>query len=462
MRRSIAGRLTLWYAATAFVLVLVTAWVQYRTVERDLASEDDQLLIETLTAIGLEGAGSARMSSSMGRFSELGPFVRILDARCHPVPNAAPGSPRTDFPPPDCTMVAGASPALRSWRSPMGRTWRIAQAPIGADSAGRVEVLLDRKSDEDILRRYRRELAFLLPTALLLSLALGYAIARRGLAPVGVLARRVSRIDARSLDERLGRDDAPDEVRPLVVSFNDLLARLSKAFTTLSESSADLAHELRTPLHVLRQQAEIALSRARSVEEYRDVLSSSLEEFDRLRRMVDDTLFLARAEDPRASIDRSMLDVGAELTSVTEFLDAVAAEQEVRLEVDARRGLAVEADRTLLRRAVVNLVSNALRHTPPGGRIVLSSEARDHSVRISVSDTGSGIAPDALPRVFDRHFRVSTGTGRSEGSGLGLSIVRGVMAMHGGAASIESEPGRGTRVTLSFPARGPSAEPGPT
>jgi len=462
MRRSIAWRLALWYAATAFVLVLVTAWVQYRTVERDLASEDDQLLIETLAALRLEGAVSPSTSSSMGRSSELGPFVRILDARCRPVPNESPASPRTDFPPSDCTMVAGASPALRSWRSPMGRTWRIAQASVGADAGGRIEVLLDRKNDEDILRRYRRELAFLLPSALLLSLALGYGIARRGLAPIGVLARRVSRIDARSLDERLGRDDAPDEVRALVVSFNDLLARLSKAFTTLSESSADLAHELRTPLHVLRQQAEVALSRARSVDEYRDVLSSSLEELDRLRRMVDDTLFLARAEDPRANIDRSTLDIGAELTSVAEFLDAVAAEQDVRLEVDAPPGLAVEADRTLLRRAVVNLVSNALRHTPPGGRIVLASDEHDHVIRVSVSDTGSGIAPDALPRVFDRHFRVATGSGRSEGSGLGLSIVRGVMAMHGGAAAIESEPGRGTRVTLSFPVRPLPADPGAT
>ena len=220
----------------------------------------------------------------------------------------------------------------------------------------------------------------------------------------------------------------------------------------MSELSAELAHELRTPLHVLRQQAEVALGRARSAEEYRDLLVSSLEELDRLGRMADDMLFLARTEDPRSSIDRQPLAIAAELEDVSEYLDALAAEAEVTLEVDAPPSLRVVGDRMLLRRALVNVVTNSLSHTPPGGRVRLSARADGTSVIACVEDNGAGIPPDILPRVFDRYFRGPGPTGRPEnGSGLGLAIVRGIMQLHGGTATIASVQGKSTTVSLAFP-----------
>jgi two-component system heavy metal sensor histidine kinase CusS len=288
--------------------------------------------------------------------------------------------------------------------------------------------------------------------ALALACLLGYGIARRGLRPLTILGERIGNIDARSLDQRVGWEGLPVEIATLARSCDGMLERLEAAFRALAEVSADLAHEIRTPLHLLRQQAEVALTRARSPEEYRDVLGSSLEQLDRLQRMADDMLFLAYTENPRAVIERRPLSVGTELREVAEYLDAMASEGQIVLETDAPTDLALKADRTLLRRVLVNVVTNALRHTPPEGRVSLRSWPDNAAVVIEVQDTGEGIPADLLPRVLDRHFRVpSTRSAQSEGSGLGLAIVRGIMQLHGGAVSIASSQQEGTRVTLTFP-----------
>lgn len=444
MRWSLAARLTTWYAATAFVLVAGTVCVQYRTLTSDLAVEDDQLLLETLAAArtNLPAPGVPPVGNSPG------PIVRTIDMRCQATAMLS----DRPLPPPDCATLASASPRFRSWRSPDGRNWRIVRQRVAATPPRTAEVLLDRWTDDEVLRGYRRHLAIVLPAVLLLSMLLGFGIARRGLMPLSDLVRRMARVDVRSLDQRLRIGDAPAEVQALVNSFDAMLLRLHAAFAALSQFSGDLAHEFRTPLHVLRQQAEVALGRARSAEEYRDVLSSSLEELERLQRMVDDTLFLASAEDPRARIERTPLRIADELASVADFMDALAADRSVAIDVSAPGALQLDADRLLLRRAVVNLVTNAIRHTPPGGSVTLEARPEDGAVVVRVRDTGAGIPSELLPRVFERHFRgAPAAEGRSDGAGLGLSIVRGVMTLHGGTAEIQSEPGCGSIVTLRFP-----------
>ena len=205
------------------------------------------------------------------------------------------------------------------------------------------------------------------------------------------------------------------------------------------------------PLHVLRQQAEVALARARTPEDYRDVLGSNLEELERLRRMVDDILFLARAEDPRARIQRGRLYVAAECAAVVSFLDALSSERGVGLSIDVPTDLTMSADCMLVRRALVNVVTNAIRHTAPGGRVTLRAIAADLAVAIEVQDTGTGIPIDVLPRVFDRYFRLPGAVRDDDGTGLGLAIVRGIMQLHGGTAAMQSSLGKGTCVVLRFP-----------
>lgn len=453
---SIALRLTIWYAATAFLLLAGVAWVQYRTLAADLAGEDDQLLLETLAAA--RRAGVIPLPPPDRSSAMLGPRVRALDPTCRVVE----GTRLPADPPPVCDAAAGSAPTLRTWVFPSGRAWRIASQRVSgpssvvqpSDSAvAWVEVVLDRWTDMEVLRGYRRKLGVVLPAALLLSAALGFGLARRGMAPIQTLARAVSRIDARSLGRRLDVPETPTEVRALVTSFEDMRERLNAAFGALTQFSTELAHEFRTPLHVLRQQTEIALARARTPDEYREVLGSTLEEVDRLHRMVDDILFLARAEDPRSRIDATPLVVAAEFVDVADYLEPLAAGQGVDLAVEVPDDLpALSADRMLLRRALVNLVTNAIRHTPPGGRVTLTAQTRGESTAIEVHDTGAGIPVGALPYVFDRYFRVpGTGSGSADGAGLGLAIVRGIVSLHGGTATVTSTPGRGTEVTLLFP-----------
>lgn len=472
---SLALRLTVWYAATAFLLVAAVAWVQYRTLRSDLAGEDDQLLIETLAAARRSVAAGTTDTLQVGASSTLvGPVVRWLDEQCHVVVGAR----TADLPPAQCDSAGGVTGAatLRTWISPTGRLWRIASqrvvAPIPVDgrrpAPAFIDVLLDRWTDAALLEGYRRELTMLLGAALAGSALLGFWIARRGLRPLQTLASAMSRVDVQALDHPIDMtgtaDGAPTEVIALVASFETMRERLNRAFAALTQFSTELAHEFRTPLHILLQQTEVALSRSRTPDEYRDVLASSLEELHRLNRMVDDILFLARAEDPRARINRTSLPVATELADIVDYLEPLASEGGVGLVAEPAEAIVVSADRMLLRRALVNVVTNAIRHTPSGGTVTLAAERRGEAVAIEVRDTGMGIPAAELSRVFDRYFRVMDGAfdtaadqdiardaERTGGTGLGLAIVRGIMSLHGGTASVRSTPGRGTWVTLVFP-----------
>lgn len=441
----LAVRLTAWYALTALLLVIGSAWFQYRALAFDLAQEDDELLVQTMTAVH---SGFVAPSWSVTTPSTLGPFVRDLDAECRVVG----GAKSPELPPPRCDTSTVGDSVFRTWYSPAGRHWRLFSSYVATPRPHWVQVILDRGSDDLVLGSYRHKLAFVLPTVLLLAVLAGYVVARRELSTLTSLSTRLARIDARTLDQHLDAEVGPPEIRALVGSFDALLGRLNAAFAALTRFSGELAHELRTPVHVLRQQAEVALQRARTPEEYREVLGSSLEELDRMRRMIDDILFLARAEDPRVAVQRAHLDLAHEVRDVAAFLEAEAAERGVEIACRVPGALAISADRMLVRRALVNVVANAIRHTPPGGRVEIIASESESAVMLVVGDTGEGIAPELLPHVFDRYVRGRAADGAgAAGSGLGLAIVRGIMTLHGGTASIASRLGEGTRVSLNFP-----------
>jgi len=308
-----------------------------------------------------------------------------------------------------------------------------------------------------ILAGYRRKLSILLPVALLLSVLLGFGIARHGLAPLTTLARTLSKVDAGSLQEQIALQNgsrAPREVTRLIDSLETMRQRLNEQFALLTEFSAELAHEFRTPVHILKQQAELALSKNSTPQEFREVLSSSLEELERLHRMVDDTLFLARAGDPRSRVNKQVVDINEELDHVAGFLEALATDKGVSVIHTVTEPMSVLADRMLLRRALVNVVHNAIRHTSAGGEVRLSTMRTDDTVMIRTMDTGNGIPSASIPHIFERYFRVSGADSDREGTGLGLAIVRGIMTLHGGKATIESTLGQGTTLSLEFPAGG--------
>ncbi len=344
-----------------------------------------------------------------------------------------------------------------------GRAFRTASAsaPVGSLAAqtDTIQIAIDVSQKEELLARYRFWFwAILLATFVIFPLV-GYRIARRGIRPVEEMATTARHISSTNLRERILPEGYPLELASLASTFNQMLDGLEESFERISRFSTDIAHDLRTPVNNIRGEAEVVLARARSADEYRDVIESCLEEAVRLSDLIGDLLFLARAESPLTQLRRERVNVGELLGGVREYYEASAADGGILLTTKVGdKPVVAELDRTLLQRAVGNLVSNALTHTPRGGVVVLGtnidfSNADFSRIRIEVSDTGVGIPPEALPRVFDRFFRVDSSRSQgSGGTGLGLAIVQSIALLHGGNVEISSQPGQGTRVTLHMPA----------
>jgi two-component system, OmpR family, heavy metal sensor histidine kinase CusS len=338
-----------------------------------------------------------------------------------------------------------------------GHAFRVtsAEASVGslATEKDTIQIAIDISQKEALLARYRFWFWSILVGTFVIFPVVGYRIARRGILPVEEVATTARHISSTNLRERILPEGYPVELASLARTFNQMLDRLEESFERISRFSADIAHDLRTPVNNIRGEAEVALSRARSADEYRDVIESCLEESVRLSDLIGDLLFLARAESPLTQLRRQPVDVGELLGGVREYYETSAADAGVSLTTTlSDEPVIAELDKTLLQRAVGNLVSNALAHTQPGGAVVLATNADFATIRIEVSDTGVGIPAEALPRVFDRFFRVDSSRSQtSGGTGLGLAIVQSIAVLHGGSVQIASHPGHGTRVTLHMP-----------
>lgn len=330
-----------------------------------------------------------------------------------------------------------------------------AWAPVGGTGPPPrlLRLALDRSREEAVIANYRQKLIVVVAVGILFAAGMAVVTARAALSPLGEITRAVERTNATRLHERLGPASWPVELVALARAFDVMLACLEGSFTRLSQFAAELAHELRTPIHVLRGEAEVALAKARRPDEYRDVLASSLEEFARLSLVIERLLFLARADGAGMPLERRVFDAREAIDAVVEFHRPLAEERDITVRCEGRAPL--DADALLFRQALSNLLGNALEHTPAGGSITVAIEPlRDGSVAVHVTDTGVGIEARDLPRVFDRFFRGKPRKAhRPQGTGLGLAIVKSIVELHQGIVSIDSTPGRGTTVGMIFPPR---------
>lgn len=459
-RGSLAARLTLWYALSAFVLILAATGYLYWSLARNLEREDDGTILDQIQMLRVllrdhpeDSAGirqEVEVESGARQHSRM--FIRILDPEGRAVaetPGMAGRLPPGVFPEP---QEGRQGVAVRVDQE----AFRVMSARVPFGGPGRtrvVQVAFDRGEEEKLLHQFRSRLAPMLAVSLALCGLVGYQIARRGLRPIGRISETARRIRSTTLDERLPAGAFPAELGALAQTFNEMLDRLQEAFNRISRFSADIAHELRTPLNNLRGEVEVALGKARSPEEYRETLTSFLEEAGRLSQLIESLLFLARAEHPATQIHREPLDLSRELERVRDFYEAAAGESGVALKLAVVGPVQADLDRTLLQRAACNLVENSLAHTGRGGTITLGASGQNGTVTVEVADTGCGIAAEHLPRVFDRLYRVDRSrTAATGGAGLGLAIVKSIAELHGGSAAIASDVGKGTRVTLVLPA----------
>lgn len=330
-----------------------------------------------------------------------------------------------------------------------------ARASVGRAGADEIQIFIARGSSPSaaLLSQYGRNLVFAGVVGALAAALLGYATVRRGLRPIGTVAKKANEITSRHLDTRLEPEEAPTELRELTTAFNAMLDRLEDGFRRLAGFAADLAHDLRTPLHALRVQTEVALSRQRSAEEYNELLASNMEEYERLSRLIENTLFLARADNAQLAVRPERIDLSVTLAKIAEYFRGLADEAGVACDV-AAHGV-VWADAVLLDRAVSNLISNAIRHTEAAETIRIATSEEERFVAISVENPGAGIPAEQLERVFDRYFRGDASRGADGSTGLGLAIVRAIMKLHGGTAEVTIPAAGTTRFTLHFPRKVP-------
>lgn len=332
-----------------------------------------------------------------------------------------------------------------------GTHLRILQRAVEVD--GQRAIVRVAYDDEQIRRdlaSFQLILGIGLPLAVIAASLAGYWLAGRALAPVVRMAEEARSITAEHLDARLPALGADDELGQLATTFNDLFARLERSFEQLRRFTADASHELRTPLTIIRSVGEVGLRESHSEAEYRGIIGTMLEETDRLAQLTSTLLELTRAEGGRVAMKRESLDLRDLVRDVASFLGVLAEEGGVRIDLDLSvNAVTVMGDWTMLRQALVNMLDNAIKHSPPNAAVRLSCQAHGAFAAIAVSDQGVGIAAEHLPHLFDRFYRVDVARSRPDvnrccGFGLGLAIARWAVEAHGGRIEVESEPGQGS------------------
>lgn len=314
-----------------------------------------------------------------------------------------------------------------------------------------VRVAASRDAVEHPLARLALWLLLLVPLTLVGASAMGWFLATRALVPVSRMISQAQEIGAARLDQRLYVPTTGDELERLARTFNHMLARLEQAFRRLRQFSAASSHELRTPLTVMKGELELALRKPREPEEYQRVLRTHLATVDDMAHVVETLLALARSESMEGAVEARPVELRALAHHVAEMWRLVVQEKAVDLMVEAAESLWVRGEHRLLERVLMNLVDNALRYTPRGGRVTIRLlNAVDEAV-LSVTDTGAGIPDDEQPHLFDRFFKPRSDTDSEHSTGLGLGLCRWIVEAHHGRIEVDSRPGLGTTFTISLP-----------
>src|ERR1700720_486903 len=455
--RSIATQLVLLFTFCATLLLSCGLGVFYWIVVRHAFEEDNAVLADKLAAIRTDlkqpnGIDTVDRELKNRRAGEpVVYWMRIID----PSGNAVIETPGMNrllplgiFAPPQTSM-----PLLRSTKDYQKDGKLFSLTAINETVNGQpyiLQIAQDRSADERFRKQFGALLALVLGLGLIASTVVAITVTRRGLRPLAEMRHALERVQPAHLSERIEPAQWPRELQPVVTAFDGMLDRLEDSFTRLSQFSADLAHELRTPIGNMLGEAQVALTRERSSEEYRSIIESTAAECERLSRIIDNLLFLARAESAEQEIERSLFNGRAALEKIAGFYQTAAEDRHLNIECSGEGQ--IFADPALFNRAVGNLIDNALRFTTDGGNIDISIGARDGRTEVFIRDTGSGIAPEHLPHVFDRFYRGDPSRS-SAGTGLGLALVQSIAGLHGGCARIEGGLGRGTTVILTFPGK---------
>lgn len=461
---SLALRLTLLFGVATAIVFPVFGWIVIRSTEHHFAMEEsDELTVvaDAVRELFQDNRTARDMRSVEQRFADI--LVGHHDASLRltgpagEVVYASPGPDLASFPVPDRSDTL----PIVEWRDGANNYRVLARSVTPAGTAGvytlTVAVPIDRHLR--FMAEFRRSLWLIIAGSVILMSLMGWVAVRQGHAPLHDIVSRIRRLSVDQLNTRLNPDAVPVELTELAISFNEMLERVDNAFQRLSEFNADIAHELRTPIASLMTQTQVALSRARTAREYREILYSNTEEYERMAQMVADMLYLAKTESQPRPENLASVDLGEEVDALFDFFEGWAEEREVALRREGE--VRVTADRLMMQRALGNLTSNAIKNTPRGGTVTVRLSQPDRLTGlIAVENPGEDIAPAHLPRLFDRFYRVDRSRRNGDQDvGLGLAIVKSIVRAHRGDIVVQSSGGN-TRFSVSLPLQSPASAAG--
>lgn len=464
MRPSIRNRLALWYGGILGGVFLFLGALLYLRLSQSAHSDFDRSLRLTAEALArlsveqsrfthpltaddfLQGTDDPEFFTNFFRFYTPQGDLEIR-SRNHPK--------RTVPLSPDAFESAlRQKTTFESFSYPGRDQIRVMTRPV-VDQAKVIHVLQvggSLKHVDEVLTRLRFILLLTLPTALLVALIGGWFLAHHALRPVDAMAQIARQITAGDLSRRVPIHRGEDELTQLAATFNTMFERLEESIQRIRQFSADASHELRTPLTILKGEAELALSEDYTNEEYKALIVSSLEEINRISRIVEDLFLLSKADLGKEKPEMKPVQLATLIKETLSQVTLLAAEKEIELLLDRNEEAVIAGDIDRLRELLLNVIENAIRYTPPKGRITLSLTRDGESAFIQVSDTGIGIAEEALPKIFDRFYRAENARAmHPKGSGLGLSICQSIVFAHQGEIDVKSLFNRGTTVTIRFP-----------
>jgi heavy metal sensor kinase len=465
--RSLRARLTLWYTSLMTVTLLLLGGIAYGFLGYSLARDIDRALQGVaLTLAEQSPRGNAPavppdIDAIFRRFFGFSPWDRYVE-RHHPWSNRSPqeSSPRGPRLPLHPQALDRAAKGLATFETVQGLgvyPVRVLTYPVREASGvtSLVQVGMSLESVAVTRRRFLLVMAAVLPVAILLAGGGGWLLAQRALKPVDQMTEAARRISAEHLEERVGTTGTGDELDRLASTLNDMLSRLDLAFRQMRQFSADVSHELQTPLTILQGELEVALRTPRSPEEYRRVLTSALEESERIARLVEGLLLLSRADAGVLRMDHQPIDLPRLVAEVCEHMQLLAAAHGVTVALGSLAPMTIQGDPQHLRRLLLNLVDNGIKYTPAGGHVTIMLQEDDGWAALCVVDTGIGLSPEEQAQIFQRFYRAPEALSQGEeGSGLGLCIARSIAEAHGGHLQVESTPGGGSTFTLLLPLPG--------
>ncbi|WP_392890153.1 heavy metal sensor histidine kinase [Pseudomonas migulae] len=461
LRHSLTLRLALVFALLAFATLALLGAALYRDLERELIRRDDAALVNRIDQLRtfLNDSNTLDLIRTKPAL-----FQNMLGNREALLTIGAPGQKPLLVVNPGNLALPSLAPVsmdhplsladVQHFPGVDGIPFAAVAATIESDDMGSLQVVTGRLMTERtaVLASYRFNVCIFAGIAAILLALSGYLLVHRGLLPVRRLARHAHGIGVGNLSERLEDQGAPRELLPMIDAFNAMLDRLGKGFAQLSQVSTDMAHELRTPINNLLGETQVALQQNRSIEAYQQLLASNVEELERLARMLDNMLFLARTDPASALSQRQELDAADEMQRMADYFEGPAAD--VGISIDAQGAGVIWAEPMLLRRALANLCANAIKYGAPHSELFICATPDADGIRLTVRNQGATIPAEHLPRLFERFYRVDQSRERSAHSnGLGLSIVATIMQLHNGGYSVSSREGV-TCFELFFPVRG--------